>query len=194
MSKYTDGKKVIEDRKGYNKSYYSQNKQQLLKTARKKECCPQCGRSVSHVNMRRHQQTKLCKKRQKEQEEDEAEFDRIEQLEAEAEAKYFEEKEEEYHKKMEEQQKMEEHQQLNNCYIMESDDEEDIQINDIKWELNEEKPQEEPENIKKLRDSLKQFFQKMEDLENKRKDNKITDEEYGFIFQGLIQQQANFKY
>ena len=38
MSKYTD-KKVIEDRKGYNSSYYAQNKTNLLKKACKKEEC-----------------------------------------------------------------------------------------------------------------------------------------------------------
>jgi len=193
MSKYTNGKKVIENLKEYNKNYYSQNKASLLNKAYKKETCDLCGRDVCHVNMRRHKKTPLCKRRQQEQAEDEAEFDRIEQLEAEAEAQYFKEKEEEYWEKMEEQQKLEEYQQQ--CYIVDSDDEydydndddDDIIINDNQWDLKEEN-----KNVK-LHDSLTEFFKKMNQLEQKLKDKKITQEEYYVLFKYFIEEQAKIK-
>ena len=78
------------------------------------------------------------------------------------------------HKYVEQQKK------LSGVHIIdESDDEdeteEEIKINYDKWKLKEEpekKDEPEPENVKKLRDSLTDFFQKMEDLEKKRKDKK----------------------
>lgn len=179
MSKYTD-KKVIEDRKGYNASYYAQNKQQLLNKASKKECCELCGRMVAHMNMRRHQKTKLCKRNYEEQQADYEAFCEIEDKEAEQEEQYFRNKAEEYQEK-----------QLNNIYVAESDDEE-IEINNDKWELNEEKPSD--EQYKKMKTSLIEFFKKMEDLQQRKKDNKINDEEFHYIFKGLVEKQAKMKF
>ncbi len=185
MSKYTN-KKVIEDRKGYNASYYAQNKQQLLNKASKKEECPCCYKMISHVNMPRHLKSKLCKRRCEEQQADEAEFERIEKLEAEREAQYFREKEEDYRE-----------QESFNCYVAESDDEDEDEINNDKWELEEIKKQTNDhvdKNYKKVKDSLTDFFKKMEDLQQRKKDNKINDEEFNYIFRGLIEKQSKMKF
>lgn len=164
MSKYTKPNvKVIDDRKSYNASYYAQNKQQLLNKASKKECCELCGRMVAHMNMRRHQKTKLCKRLYDKQQQ---EYD-----------EYFETKE---------AQNI-----YDPPYIVESDDE-DIQIDNDKWELNEEKPDD--EQLKKLKTSLNEFFKKMEDLDKRRKDKKVTQEEYEILFKALVEKQAKFKY
>lgn len=180
MSKYTNGKKVVENLKEYNKNYYSQNKDSLLTKAYKKEPCNLCGRMVCHVNMRRHKQTKLCIRRQQEQAE-EAETMAEEAAAAMAEA---EEAAEILTEAAEQQQ------QLFNCYIVDSDDEDDnddIIINDNQWELEEEK-----KNVK-LHDSLTEFFKKMNQLEQKLKDKKITQQEYNILFKYFIEEQAQIK-
>lgn len=190
MSKYTKPNvKVNEDRKGYNAIYYAQNKRKLLNKASKKEICKCCGRVVAHMNMKRHMKTKLCKQlyetQQDEYEAEEAEFERIEQLEEQREQQYHEDKAKEYH----------EHQLLN-CYIAEDDDDDDILINGVNWEIKEEPKTEKPpdDQIKKLKTSLNDFFKKMEDLDKRRKDNKLTQDEYEILFKALVEKQAKFKY
>ena len=174
MSKYTKPNvKVIDDRKSYNASYYAQNKQQLLNKASKKECCELCGRIVAHMNMRRHQKTPLCKRLYDKQQAD---------YEA-----YFDAKEEDNNEQ-------------NNYYppyIVESDDEEEIMINDNVWDLEEVKKKTEEhteQQYKKLKEALTEFFKKMEDIDKRRKDKKITQEEYEILFKALVEKQAKFKY
>lgn len=49
------------DKKDYNKTYYAENKEKILKQLLAKEECPLCGRSVNHQNVKKHQRSSLCR-------------------------------------------------------------------------------------------------------------------------------------
>ena len=53
-----------EERKEYNKAYYTNNKDVILKKALKKVECQFCQKVVIYNNIYKHQQTKLCQRRQ----------------------------------------------------------------------------------------------------------------------------------
>jgi hypothetical protein len=53
-----------EDRKEYNKKYYSANKNAIIEKHYKRKCnCELCGRLVSVANIEKHYESTLCKKR-----------------------------------------------------------------------------------------------------------------------------------
>ncbi len=47
----------------YNKAYYQKNKDKIKAQISKKEACNLCNRIVSHQNIQRHKDSKLCKSR-----------------------------------------------------------------------------------------------------------------------------------
>jgi len=49
----------IEERKAYNKSYYTNNKKRITDMLLKKVECPLCSREITY-NLQRHQTTPLC--------------------------------------------------------------------------------------------------------------------------------------
>ena len=52
---------TAEERKAYNKKYYNDNKENLLKKMATKETCDVCGKKVSHQNMLiKHKKSKRC--------------------------------------------------------------------------------------------------------------------------------------
>ncbi len=52
-----------EKRKEYNKKYYETNKAIILGSILNKEECKYCGKTVTHQNMVKHMDTKLCLKK-----------------------------------------------------------------------------------------------------------------------------------
>ena len=50
----------IEERKAYNKSYYTNNKKRISDMLLKKVECPLCSRQLTYSNLQRHQTTPLC--------------------------------------------------------------------------------------------------------------------------------------
>jgi hypothetical protein len=46
----------------YNTEYYAKNRKAILSKVLKKVDCDNCGRSVNHQNLSKHQKTALCKK------------------------------------------------------------------------------------------------------------------------------------
>jgi phosphohistidine phosphatase SixA len=68
MEEINKEKKVYYDqekRKEYNKKYYHENKENILQLMLNKEDCKFCGKSITHQNMMKHTETKLCIKRYK---------------------------------------------------------------------------------------------------------------------------------
>ena len=59
-----------EERKQYNKNYYTSNKIVILEKAYNKVECAFCGRTVVHANMERHKTSELCKRTQARQQRD----------------------------------------------------------------------------------------------------------------------------
>jgi hypothetical protein len=53
-----------EERKEYNQNYYRTNKKVIMEKALAKAPCEFCESVVIQNNLAKHQQTKLCKKRQ----------------------------------------------------------------------------------------------------------------------------------
>ena len=51
-----------DERKQYNKEYYSRTRVKLLDTLNKKVQCNNCGRTLSYSSLKLHQKSKLCKK------------------------------------------------------------------------------------------------------------------------------------
>jgi len=50
-----------EQKKEYNKQYYSNNKIDLIERGCKKIKCDECGREITKNNFLKHKTTKLCK-------------------------------------------------------------------------------------------------------------------------------------
>ena len=53
-----------EERKEYNKNYYTTNKTTILEKASNKIDCKFCGRTVVQSNLERHKTSDLCKRTQ----------------------------------------------------------------------------------------------------------------------------------
>jgi hypothetical protein len=53
-----------EERKLYNKKYYTDNKSTILKKACEKVICQFCNRSVIQNNLIKHQSSKICKNKE----------------------------------------------------------------------------------------------------------------------------------
>ena len=54
-----------EERKEYNKKYYSANKTIILDKIGDKQICEFCLKSISHGRLKKHQTTSLCKNAEK---------------------------------------------------------------------------------------------------------------------------------
>jgi len=50
----------IEERKAYNKSYYTNNKKRITDMLLKKVECKLCSREITYTNLQRHRITSLC--------------------------------------------------------------------------------------------------------------------------------------
>jgi hypothetical protein len=59
-----------EERKEYNKNYYTSNKIVILEKAYHKVDCKFCGRTVVQANLERHKMSELCKRTQAKQQRD----------------------------------------------------------------------------------------------------------------------------
>ncbi len=59
-----------EERKEYNKKYYTSNKTIILEKASNKIECKFCGRTVVQANLERHKTSELCKRTQAKQQRD----------------------------------------------------------------------------------------------------------------------------
>jgi hypothetical protein len=57
----------------YNKKYYAEHREAILKTLTEKCSCTLCGRKVNYGQMTRHKSSKLCFKNRKPQSEPEPE-------------------------------------------------------------------------------------------------------------------------
>lgn len=60
--------KSTEEMREYNKRYYQQKREEILRHVLKKVQCPDCGRQVNHQNLTSHRRTKLCQRRRQTQE------------------------------------------------------------------------------------------------------------------------------
>jgi hypothetical protein len=50
--------------KEYNRKYYAEHKNDIIKKLCQKEACLLCGKKISHNNMKNHQQRSQCKAKQ----------------------------------------------------------------------------------------------------------------------------------
>jgi len=54
--------KVKKTKKDYNRKYYDNNREKIIKKACEKKQCNLCGKFIAHKTVVKHQTTNLCKK------------------------------------------------------------------------------------------------------------------------------------
>ena len=54
----------VDQVKEYNRKYYAEHKNDIIKKLCQKEACDLCGKIISHSNMKNHQQRSQCKAKQ----------------------------------------------------------------------------------------------------------------------------------